>query len=379
MRRALLKGLVLGMAGQPGLGSATRPEADRFAAVNPHTQLEFPRDHGAHPAYRIEWWYLTAWAQALSADQQRTDLGLQLTFFRVNTGYQRQHTGRFAARELLFAHAALAIPRQPKLLTAERAARSGLSLAEAGERDTRLTLGNWRLERGADDRYSAQISDSKFKLSLSLEAKHPPLLQGDRGFSRKGPSPAQASFYYSRPWLSLSGALSLAQPVTSAAGQRSWSSAQLTGHAWFDHEWSSELLDDRATGWDWVGLHLHDGSALMTFRIRSRDSSNLWVDANWVDSGQRRLLTPAEASGVQFEPIRWWRSPRTGANWPVAMQIKIASRTFDLQPLIDDQELDTQSSTGVTYWEGAVSVYERGQPIGRGYLELTGYAQALKI
>lgn len=379
MRRHVLHVLGLALTHPASVLASLGADQHGFAAVIPDPRLEFPRDHGAHPDFRIEWWYVTAWARAAQRDGHTEDIGIQITFFRVNTGWQRAHKSRFAARQLLFAHAALALPQEARLITTERAARMHQSLASAEQSDTRLMLDRWRFERHADDRYQIAIDDSRFSLTLTLKASHAPLLQGVAGFSQKGPQPAQASYYYSRPHLTLAGSLEYRSSNSRDPMRQRTGIAELQGQAWFDHEWSSELLDERAQGWDWVGLHFNDGSALMAFRIRSRHRDPLWSDANWVDAQHRRQLTDEDARSVRFEPMRHWRSPRSGANWPVAMRIMIGKRRLELQPLIDDQELNTQASTGITYWEGAVTVVESGQTIGRGYLELTGYAQALRI
>jgi predicted secreted hydrolase len=200
-----------------------------------------------------------------------------------------------------------------------------------------------------------------------LQPDRAPLLQGERGYSRKGPGPEQASYYYSRPQLSVMGR------VRSPSGE--WS---VSGRGWFDHEWSSEILDPRAAGWDWVGLNLDDGSALMAFRIRLRDAhpqaAPLWSTSRW----QRPDLSTIDSEPA-FTPLRHWRSARSGAVYPVAMRLDVAGRALELVPLLDDQELDSRSSTGTIYWEGAVVVREAGRAIGRGYLELTGYAAPLRL
>jgi len=371
VRLLLAGGLIPPLAG----GSPLRAATTRFAPVLPGTRLTFPRDHGAHPEFRIEWWYLTGWLDTPAAQPERA-VGVQITFFRLATGWQRDHASRFAARQLLFAHAALAIPGRGRLITAERVARAGLGLAEASDTDTNLSIGDWRLSRDSADRYQARIVDPALTIDLTLQAHRPPLLQGELGFSRKGPSTAQASYYYSRPWLEATGRISVpaaarALPMPTAG--------ELKGPVWFDHEWSSELLDPEAQGWDWVGLHLNDGSALMAFRIRRRTGEDLWRTANWVNTAQEPLLSATQAESIRFETLRSWRSPRTSASWPVAQRLHISGRTLELQPLFDDQELQTQGSTGVTYWEGAVTVHEANRMIGRGYLELTGYAQAMRI
>ncbi len=371
-RRHLLQALVWAAGGLPPPAFA-KPESSRdpFAAVIPGAALAFPRDHGSHPDFRIEWWYLTGWLDA-QLQGRPTSIGLQITFFRVATGWQRDHESRFAARQLIFAHAALAITGRSRLIKAERAARAGFGLAEATEGDTALTLADWSLRRDHSDCYHARISDPSLSIALSFQAQRPPVLQGEAGFSRKGPKPAQASYYYSRPWLQAQG------EVAWSDGERGGARTTLRnvrGQAWFDHEWSSELLDPAAQGWDWVGLLFHDGSALMAFQVRHADGTALWRYANWVDGEQRSL----GISSVTFEALRRWRSPRSGASWPVAQRLTVNGRVLEVHPLFDDQELDTRGSTGVTYWEGAVSVTEAGRVVGRGYLELTGYAQAMRI
>lgn len=373
-RRELLKAFALAGGAMHALASASPNTAQhRFAAVTPETQLAFPRDHGAHPDFRIEWWYLTGWMDVTSPSALAS-IGLQITFFRVATGWQRDHTSRFAAQQLMFAHAALAIPGRDRLIKAERAARVGLGMAQADQTDTALRIGNWQLVRDAADCYQARVSDAALSVSLDLQAPRPPLLQGEAGFSRKGPRPTQASFYYSRPWLAAQGEIAWSDTDRARLVAR-----RVKGHVWFDHEWSSELLDAQAQGWDWVGLHLADGSALTAFQVRGADGRALWQYARWVDSEQRIIKGAAQTETVVFEPLRRWRSPRSGASWPVSQRLRTGGRVIELQPIFDDQELETRGSTGITYWEGAVTVTEAGRTIGRGYLELTGYAQAMRI
>jgi predicted secreted hydrolase len=192
------------------------------------------------------------------------------------------------------------------------------------------------------------------------------MLQDQRGFSRKGPRPEQASYYYSEPHLKVEGTLT-----------RNGKQAAVTGTAWLDHEWSSEYLDPSAGGWDWVGANLDDGSALMAFRIRGKDGRKVWAYAGIRDSSGR--FTVFEPDEVTFEPQRTWRSPHTGATYPVSMRIRTGSTVWLLTPMMDDQELDSRQSTGAVYWEGAVTVTRDGEPAGRGYLELTGYVEPLKL
>jgi predicted secreted hydrolase len=192
------------------------------------------------------------------------------------------------------------------------------------------------------------------------------LLQGERGVSRKGPLAGQASFYYSRPHLDVVGTVSV-------GGRR----IGVKGQAWLDHEWSSEYLAPQAAGWDWIGVNAADGGALMAFRIRDRNGATLWAGGTYRAPDRRvRVFAPEE---IRFVPLRRWRSPRTGTEYPVAMRVQAGELAVELQPLMDDQELDSRASTGAIYWEGAVRALQEGKPIGLGYLELTGYGKALKL
>lgn len=322
--------------------------------------LRFPRDHGSHPEYRTEWWYITGWIEAGGAP-----LGVQITFFRNRPRIAELSRSRFAASELLFAHAAIADPAAGRLVHDQRAARSGFGLARAGMATTDVAIDDWSLAL-ADDRYRARIAAPGFRLDLEFAPTQPLLLQGERGFSRKGPREAQASYYYSRPQLAASGML-----------ERNGKSITVAGRAWLDHEWSSEVLAEAALGWDWIGINLEDGGALMAFRIRAADGRTLWAGGSLRDRrGRVTMFTPG---AVRFEPLRRWRSPRSGAEYPVAMRVQAGGTAIDLEPVMDDQELDSRASTGTIYWEGAVRALREGSLFGRGYLELTGYWKKLVL
>jgi len=151
----------------------------------------------------------------------------------------------------------------------------------------------------------------------------------------------------------------------------------VTGRAWLDHEWSSEYLAPEAAGWDWAGLNLADGGALMAFRMRNRTGGTVWAGGTLRGGdGRLRMFSPAD---IGFVPRRTWRSPRTGVEYPVAMTLSAGGTTYALDPLFDDQELDASASTGTIYWEGAVRASTVGGEAGRGYLELTGYGMPLRL
>jgi predicted secreted hydrolase len=353
------------------LALAAGPWAGRAVAAPPAEPrtLVFPRDHGAHPEFRIEWWYATGWLQA-----EAQTFGFQLTFFRNRTGLAEGNPSRYAARQLLFAHAALTDLGARRLHHAERIARwSGDAQARAAAAsldDTRVFIGDWRLERAGDGRYAAALGGEGFAYALSLAPTQPPLLQGEAGYSRKGPDAAQASHYVSEPQLDVTGRLTIAGRAR-----------EVRGRAWLDHEWSEALMHRDAVGWDWVGINLDDGrGALTAFRLRRADGSTLWTGGSWRAHGAAPARDFADGE-VSFVPGGVWRSPRSGAAYPVEWALRTPAGDFRLAALLDDQELDSRASTGAIYWEGLSALHDAasGTRVGRGYLEMTGYAAPLRL
>jgi len=333
-----------------------------FAPVTPGRTLAFPRDFGAHPDHRTEWWYVTGWLDTPDGKP----LGFQVTFFRSRTAHDPRNPSAFAPRQLIIGHAALSDPALGRLLHDQRSAREGFGLAWAKTGDTDVKLEDWTMRRGSDGRYKVSVRGSELAFELTLAPTQPVLLQGEAGFSRKGPKPEHASYYYSEPHLSVSGSVT-----------RHGKPVQVKGTAWLDHEWSSQVLETNAAGWDWTGINLDDGGALMAFQIRSKDGGKLWAHATLRDGAGR--LTQYGQDQVSFAAQTRWRSPSTGASYPVATTITLGATRWQLTPLQPDQELDSRRSTGAVYWEGAVSVQRDGKPLGRGYLELTGYVDPMTL
>ncbi|MEP6608556.1 MAG: lipocalin-like domain-containing protein [Burkholderiaceae bacterium] len=338
-----------------------------FAEVYPRP-LTFPRDHGAHPDYRTEWWYLTGW---LDRPRAATSIGFQITLFRARTSIDPANPSAFAAKQLVIAHAAIADPARGRLLRDERLARTGFGAASAATDDTDLLLDRWRLVRSPQDgSYRAFIPARSFTLELEAKPTQPLLLQGDAGYSRKAAAAMQSSHYYSQPQLSVNARL------LDNGGAKA---EQLTGTGWLDHEWSSTLLSDDAAGWDWLGCNLDDGSALTAFSIRGRlaNSAPLYAYASLRTRGG--TVQTFGSRDVAFSTIGEWTSPRTRATWPIARQVRIGDRSFTTQPLMEDQELDSRATTGAVYWEGASRLFEADRSVGRGYLEMTGYVAPLRL
>jgi predicted secreted hydrolase len=356
--------------------AAAPPPATVYATVRDDHPLTFPADFGSHPQFRTEWWYVTGW---LSTDQGES-LGFQITFFRTKPDIDGSNPSAFTPRQILIAHCAISDPKRGRLWQDQRIRRAGLGLAQAAAGDTDVRIDDWALTRDASagaagtnanigvarSTYTAKIAAEDFSFDLAFSQTQPILLNGNSGVSRKGPAPEAASYYYSLPHLQVSGSVA-----------RRDHRERVTGEAWFDHEWSSEYLDAAAVGWDWIGINLDDGAALMAFRIRGAQGEQRWAGGTLRGSdGKVKILQPSD---IAFRAGRHWVSPRTGIGYPVRWSVRAADREIDLEPLLDDQENDTRLSTGAIYWEGAVRAYEKSRIVGRGYLELTGYGERLRL
>ena len=371
MMLGLFLGLVL-CGVRPGHAEPAPPD---YPPVVPGYTLTFPQDFGAHPDYRTEWWYITGWLR----DAAGIERGFQLTFFRVSTRIGDDNPSRFAPRQLVLAHAAVADPATGRLRHAERSGRSYPDLVEAQEGRTAVRVDGWFLEGGdtPDAPYQSRIEADDFGFELSFAPDRAPVLNGKAGFSQKAPDPINSSYYYSRPQLAVSGTLRL-----------DGAAVAVSGHAWLDHEWSSEILPEGARGWDWIGINLHDGGGLMGFQMRDGEGRAIWGAGTLSDAAGRATVLGAD--DVRFTPVRRWRSPRTGIEYPVEWTLALADgRRFRLQALMDDQELDSRASTGAIYWEGAVRLFAiedagatatpQEREVGQGYLEMTGYGERLRM
>ncbi len=340
--------------------------------------LRFPRDHGTHNETRTEWWYLTGHAQNAAG---RT-FGFQVTFFRSRVDAAQPLQSRLAAKQLLFAHAAITDLQGGALLHDQRIARwNGEQPTQPAQRtrgvfaredDLQVVLRDWFVQREASGAYRTEVVGDEIAIAITASPTQAILLQGDQGFSRKGPEPSQASFYITHPQLAVQGALTL-------RGER----FTVSGQAWLDHEWSEAILHPEAVGWDWIGMNLDNGDSLTAFELRRADGSALWAGGSYRTQaasndplGARSFAT----NQVRFTPQRHWTSPLTNGRYPVEWQVDTPAGRFTARALLDAQELDSRSSTGTVYWEGLSDLLDaQGQRVGRGYLEMTGYAQRLVL
>ena len=328
-----------------------RALAFAFAALLPAAapSVTFPRDHGSHPDVPVEWWYYTGHL----ADARGRPYGFQLTFFRV--------------RDVHLAHFAWTDVSRRTFRYVEKTHLGVPGIASANERGLDVSNEDWSAREGRGGAHELSASGPDGELELTLSPVKPPVLHGENGLSRKGAGPREFSQYVSITRLAARGSLA-------RGGRRE----PLSGTAWFDHEWGSGVLPAGAAGWDWFALQLDDGSELMLYRIRRADgSATPFSSGTFVPS--RGAAVPVRWSDVTLSESRTWTSPRSRARYPAAWRIAVASIGLDVsvEPLLADQELETSSSTGVTYWEGACAVKgtRSGRPIaGKAYVELTGYA-----
>ncbi|WP_422126375.1 lipocalin-like domain-containing protein [Thioalkalivibrio sulfidiphilus] len=329
-----------------------------FLRADSPREFRFPEDHGPHPGFRNEWWYVTG---NLEGEDGRR-FGFQITFFRVAlTPDVPESPSAWATDHVWMGHFALTDTGTGQHHAFERFARGAAGLAGAQRDPLRVWLEDWSLEAvaGNDLPWRLQLEEAGISLDLEFTPRKPPVLQGDAGLSQKGAGEGNASYYYSMTRLDAVGHVGL-------QGQRHG----VSGSAWLDREWSTSALAENQAGWDWFALQLDEGRELMYYQMRLQDggadphSKGLWVDTD----ASSRLVRRED---VDLEVLDHWRSPKTGVRYPVAwrLHLKPEGRVFEVRAVQPAQEMRLT----VRYWEGAVDVYEGGQSVGRGYVELTGY------
>lgn len=371
-RRDLLKaGLGLPLFSHAGIALAEPGLQRVYAQPNASMPPTLPRDHGAHPAFRTEWWYFTGWFESPALSQP---LGVQITFFRSAPNVNVLNPSAFSPKQLLFAHAAVAIPSVGKLKHDQiirRAGSGGALIQSTNEQVLNIQMPGWQLQSAQGEQWECKIQTPQLSIDLRMEQTQTPWMQGLGGYSQKGPQAEQSSYYITLPHMRSSGTVRLEGKTL-----------PVQGSFWMDHEWSSTVLAPNAQGWDWVGLHGDQGEALMAFQIRDRDHTKPPV---WTHAALRRADgTVRNFSKITFEVRKRWKSTRTGIEYPVSQRLLLDDLVFELQPLFDDQELDARASTGTLYWEGAVRVKSGNasgntSPWGRGYLEMTGYDRPMQL
>ena len=361
-RRGLL-GAVLLAVGVPLSVGGQAPRTE-WTQAQPGRVLEFPRDHASHPDYRIEWWYYTGNLETESGRR----FGYQVTFFRVGIDPTPENPSVWAVRDLFMAHLAITDLESGQHRMDERLNRAGVGWAGARTDSLEVWNEDWRLDTdGGDHRLHALSDDGSFGVDLRLEADQSPVLHGREGFSQKGSQLGNASHYYSLTRMETRGELRLDGEAIAVAGL-----------SWMDHEFGTTFLEPSQQGWDWFSLQLDDGTDVMVYRLRQQDGQADSHSSGTIVFRDGRVVTLLPED-VRLVSGREWVSPTSEARYPVEWVVDISSESLRLEvrAVVDGQELHTERSTGVTYWEGAVVATgsRAGESVsGRGYLEMTGYS-----
>jgi predicted secreted hydrolase len=354
--------LTLGAAAPP----ATVP-ASGFQNAREAWRFAFPRDHAAHFGFAVEWWYFTGHLQ--TADGRR--FGYELTFFRygLRPGDPQPAPGqsRWRGNQVFPAHLALTDERGGRFLYDERFAREALGMAHASDRALDVNVEGWSL-RGSSP-FRMRAAAERFGIALTQTPEKAPAVHGHDGVSLKGACATCASHYYSMTRLRTAGTLDY-------EGQR----VRIAGLSWMDHEFGSGRLAGEEVGWDWFAIQLDDRRDIMDYRLRRRDGSVVPESSGSLvePHGDVRFLPRA---AVVVDALGTWQSPHTGARYPSGWRVRVPSAGLDLTlvPVLRDQEL-ADIAGGISYWEGAVDVSDTstGARRGVGYVELTGYAGAVR-
>ena len=345
-----------GPAGAGALRVATLlggPSEAGFLAADAVQPFAFPRDHGAHPRFRQEWWYLTAALEDPSAGEE---YGVQFTLFRRALAADAGQ-GPWRSAQVFLGHFALTDVERERHVEAERFARGHPRLAGVRSAPFAAWIEGWRLESTGASTWPMRLRAraEMFGVDLVLRETRPPVPQGDRGLSTKGPG--AGAYYYSVPRLAIEGSLRI--------GERR---VGVRGLGWFDREWSTSALDAEQVGWDWFALQLDDGRSLMAYQIRRRDGERGAYDQGVLISPDGSLRTLA-GTDFSLSAERVWRDD-AGTRWPLRWRLEVGDEVFVVDAAIEDQVMDTS----IRYWEGLVRVSDPlARDLGRGYMELTGY------
>lgn len=331
-----------------------------FARATEPRPFVFPQDHGPHPEYAIEWWYATG-----NLDAGDRHFGYQLTIFRTGlTPQPAERASEWAASNVYMAHFTLTDVAGERFYAYERFSRDGAGLAGASAVPLRVFLEGWSIEAAGPEAPPLRLraAEGEIAIDLTLSSSKPPTLQGDRGLSQKGPTPGNASYYYSLTRLETTG--------TVQVGDESYT---VTGLSWLDREWSTSALEGDLVGWDWFALHLDSGDDLMFYQLRTSDGRASPFTKGSL-TGPDGAVTPLDAEDVRLTPLDSWQSPRSGATYPSRWRLEAPALGLDLEltPYLRDQELPVT----VVYWEGAVRIAgtHHGRPVGgSGYVGMTGY------
>ena len=355
-----------------GLTGAASAPSQELIPARPGYVYAFPRDHGSHDDYGLEWWYFTGHLY----DQSARRFGYEVTFFRkaINDARVREHPSRWALRHLYFAHLAVTDVEGATFSFSEKLSRAAFGKAGADPGRMKVWIDRWNLEPVTEEHQQLRLTaqDAGFGVDLTLTLNKPPVIHGREGISRKGAGAGQASHYYSLTRLATRGTVRVQGEAFEVAGT-----------SWMDHEFGTGGLGEDQVGWDWFSVQFDSNVEFMLYLLRKRDGSHDPASSGTLifPDGTSRHLTRAD---FVVRTTDQWTSLHSRALYPAKWIVEVPSIPLrvTITPVLSDQELRTENSTRVTYWEGAVDVrgqYRNAPVTGTGYVELTGYADPLKL
>lgn len=359
---------------------ARGPSVGEWTTAKAARDWSFPRDHAAHDDHWMEWWYYTGNLKSKSGRR----FGFQLTFFRTGVDRQPTSPSAWAVRDLYIAHFAISDVKNRQIHSFEKSNRSGVGWAGAdaervdtesddAETDGDKANSNIRIWNAGwettitDGGHHLKATAENASIDLNLTATKPLVKHHGDGLSQKGPTPGNASHYYSFTALATDGVIRI-------DGEK----FRVDGLSWMDHEFSSSFLEQGQIGWDWMAIQLDDDTQVMLYQIRRADGSASPYSSGTIvnaDGSQE----PLAADDIKMSPKKHWTSPDTDGKYPISWEIRIAKADLKLavKAAFEDQEMDTSASTGIIYWEGCIDVSgtrNNKSVKGSGYLEMTGYA-----
>lgn len=340
------------------ISTMSAQSSDGYSEVIKGKTLQFPQDHSAHNDFKIEWWYLTANLTTAKGE----DVGVQWTQFRIGMtppdALQTANDNTWKTNQLYMAHAAITSPNEH--LIAEKWSRAHPKLASVNPSPFQVHLQNWQWLSQSNELFPAQLSvhHNNFRYQLQLTSQQPLQLQGDKGFSSKSADQAVASYYYSQPFINVTGEIT-----------RHGVTEKVSGKAWLDREWSSQFLTKAQQGWDWFSLRLNDDSTLMVFRLRGKTEQDHFYSARrmYANGSGRNINSRDNPNDIEMQPTQWQQTAL--GKHPIAWRIRINSEAINITTQASNPNSDMLVST--PYWEGPITI--DGTHQGKGYMELTGY------
>ena len=331
--------------------------------AEPGYEFAFPRDHGSHPSYRTEWWYFTGHLRTKEGKRY----GFEVTFFRVGIATGTAKTTEWDLQHVMPAHFAITDVNGKSFRYYEKLNRASKYTADSAEGKLDTFNEGWRAVTNPDGSWRLVAAEGKDSIDLTLRARKPPAVHGENGISVKAQAAGFASHYYSMTRLDAAGTIN---------------GATATGQAWMDHEFGSSMLRENQQGWDWFSIQLDNEAELMLYIIRRTDGSPDVTSSGSLIASDGRVI-PIRREQMRITVLERWTSKKSGATYPVAWRVELPpfKIALTLRPVMREQELITQRSTQVTYWEGAVDVtgsFSGGSVRGEGYVEMTGYDKAFR-